>query len=560
MGTRLVRAPGLGRLLLLGFFLALVLGTLSCGGENGTGLQEPPPCTNTDDCVQRAYYELENALFEAANSNPEYPRDLDFSAANTFYRQALAFDGTNLHARFGTALTGIMALTTDTEVNAAFDEWKRYLDAHTPFEVPGGSAAMLGVPVGMPSGSDGLRLPFDLVPQSVLALGRAPILAADPQIGRVQEILRARVLPRLAAALPQLQVVAQNPSYVFQVSPRMQGDAAESWRELDQTDVLALRAGCSLLDAACRIAVSYNLGFAAYDSTTLVNSLQRGSGWLTLAAGGVEQMANARTSILGATYDVDAALTALLAETDNQDDDIIKIGPNDLARADVDSIQDNLPNVRQALTSTYTRTENWDGDDATPDEPLTIALGTWFTNPVQDWKALLPSYAVTTERRVHGRSGWHQIQGSTTADVSIASDGYYSANCYISVGEQGEEWVSSWGSPEILPQVISACRAALDSIPAGECFDWASASAAFSSSLAPGLHRITIPWTVSYDSGACVVVPVIDWTAASFAEWTFLDPTLGGLFPEMGTTSDLLGTFGVTAQDWEPRWVIDWTN
>lgn len=531
---------------------------LSCGDDGPSAPQSD--AHGADSLVVLANAALERVLYEELNPpDPTRPADVDFTEPYGLYQQALALDAANKHANLGAGITGLLVLSTDAEVNAAFDEWKAYLDAHTPFEVPGGTHAALGVTLGLPSARDALRLPFDLVTLSVLAQARTSLLAADPQIGRVQAILRDRALPRLVVALQRLQVPAADPSYTFTVTPRMQGDEFASPAEIDQTDVLATRAGCSLLVAAIRVAVSYNLGFAAYDSTTLVNSLARGSGWLTLAAGGRDYMAAARTALLEAVDDVDQAITALRNEVDSQNDDVIKIGPDDLSQADVDSIQANLPTVRQGLTSGYTRVDDWDGNDLTPDEPLTIHLGNLLTDPPQDWKALLPDYTVTTERRGQGSGSCLYVDGAATVGV-VAPDSAGWVSSQLSDSGGGNR---IFYGPEFLrapiEQVLDQALAGVE-LPA--CLDWFGASAYFYGYLgAPGAHDITVSWYINFCAAeACVVVPVIEWQAASFATWVWPDPTLAGLLPQVPSSSELMRIFGVTANDWEPRWVLDWTN
>lgn len=533
---------------------ATALLTLACGSSEGpTGPPADPDQARA--LVRQANTALETILFDLVNGNPQYPRDVDFTAPAGLYAQALQADSGNLDAHFGVGLTGLLTLTTDTEVNSAFDEWKLYLDNHSPFEVPTGTGRLLGVPVGLATGAAGLRLPFDLVPLSVVGAARLPLLGADPQISRVQAILREKALPALASARAHLQTTASDPGYVFVVTPRMQGDDLEIPRELDRTDVLALRAACSLLEAACRIAVSYELGFAAYDSVTLVSNLQRGSGWLALGNGGAGHMQAARTAFFDATDDVDRSLVSLLAETDLQDDDIIKIGPNDLARADVDSIRANLPNVRDALQSGYTRTDDWDNDPLTPDAPLRMNLGNWFTNPVQDWKALWPTYEVSTERRFdHVR--FHYDGGQAPIEVTIASAGNYNAYYWV----YGPKIFGSYSGDEVLRQPVTAFLderiAALDFSRLHSLDAYAS----FSGFLNPGTQNILIDWNIWYSTGRVVLVPVITWTATTFENWIFPDPTLGGLLPDMQTTSQLMATFGIEAGQWERRWVLNWTG
>ena len=48
--------------------------------------------------------------------------------------------------------------------------------------------------------------------------------------------------------------------------------------------------------------------------------------------------------------------------------------------------------------------------------------------------------------------------------------------------------------------------------------------------------------------------------APAFEAWTWPDPSLGGLLPDLHTTANLLGIFGITANQWQRRNVLDWTQ
>ena len=108
------------------FILALsALILLSCGDES-TG---PTTCV---DCaaqtIDQAKASLEQTLFTLINSSdPQRPSDVDFSVPYGLFAQAYTEDSGNLDARFGLAVTGLLMLTVDADVNAAWDEWDAYL-------------------------------------------------------------------------------------------------------------------------------------------------------------------------------------------------------------------------------------------------------------------------------------------------------------------------------------------------------------------------------------------------------------------------------------------------
>jgi hypothetical protein len=539
-------------LLPLGFFLA------ACGKDNKS-LQEPDP-TGAVAKVQQANAALEQILYDQLNGpNPDHPDDVDFSEPYGLYNEALGLAPDNLDAHFGVAVTGLLILSADTEVNAAFDEWKAYLDAHTPFEAGSSARAPLGIPIVFRGGSGALHLPYDVITASALALAPIGRFDVDPQIERVQAILEDRVLPKARAAVTHLGRVASNAGYAFIVTPRMQGDEDEEPAEIDRTDILVLRAGCSLLAAACDVAVSYNLGFAAYDSLSLYSALQPGSGWLALRAGGADHMQSARAEILTSIGDLDAGITSLLGETDPQSNDVIKIGPDDLARADVESVQVHLPDVTQALNGGYARVDDWDGDASTPDVRLKIDLGSLFTNPVPDWKALLPPYTASVERRTDNID-WHWGDDTPTITVTVPSAGQYHGEYWITVEDRQRDDI--WDGTAFVDELRSLIEAKLalaEAVPgwSGTFYGYAYASGY----LQPGEQEVQAHLSWSYETIVGeVFVPVITWDAQSFEQWILPDPTFNGLLPEIGSTGQLWSLFGVDGSNWDRELVLDWTE
>ena len=45
-------------------------------------------------------------------------------------------------------------------------------------------------------------------------------------------------------------------------------------------------------------------------------------------------------------------------------------------------------------------------------------------------------------------------------------------------------------------------------------------------------------------------IPILTWSAETFEEWIFQDPTLGGILPGM-TDAEFKRIFGITEDDWE---------
>ncbi len=391
------------------FYLKIILGILcgllltflvSCGGDDD-------PVDETETCATlraQAYDAMESELYKhlmQGAPDPEHPADVDFRTAWARYSDAFDCDGTNLEARFGLAVCDLLILSQDPDVIDAFDAWQDYLDLHTPFETDkSGGNPMLGL-MAMPSNGAALNLPFDLVRNTALANVNA-LAAGEPQVAEVQRILKDVVLPRVEEALAMLGPVADSAGFQYMVSGRMQGDEYEIDREIDQTDVLALKAALRLLIAGIKVAVSIEVQFASYDDVGLMDGLDQDTGHIgTLVDGGIAWMQSVPASITAAADDLALAIDKLEAETDNQNNDVIKVGPQDIDQADLDEIRDDhIPDIKQAFSAGgITYTEDWDGDRATPDVPLHVDLHAFFNSPVEDFKDLLPAYTLTAEAR-----------------------------------------------------------------------------------------------------------------------------------------------------------------
>ena len=282
---------------------------------------------------------------------------------------------------------------------------------------------------------------------------------------------------------------------------------------------------------------------------------------MKLRAGGAARLNEAHTLILGAVDDVENTIESLLAESDPQDDDVIKIGPDDLSRAQVDSVLTNLGNVRTALTTGMTLTEDWDLNPFTPPVPLEVHPGAFLLNPVADFKALLPGYTASAVRRNYSRL-YHAEDGYDSRSVTIPTAGFFEATGIYNVyaGEPPSQYFN--GDPELEAAIQSVIQAHLTH--ARNQPNWTGdffVLVEFSGALPAGTQAVLFKWHGSFwTSTRDVAVPVITWNAATFDAWQFPDPTIHGLLPGITTTSQLWNTFGATSGGWNQVFVLDWTR
>jgi hypothetical protein len=513
--------------------------------------------------LSQARAELERVLVQSFTSDPSRPSDIDLSSAYSLYSQAYAQNPSDPEANFGVSILGVLSLTTDTEVNAAFDEWATFLGGRIPFETRATRTRPMGVPVAWDRGHRPLDLPYEVVPAAMLARARPMLPTADPQLSRAQAILEQRVLPRLEQAIARLTVVAANPDWTFSISGKMQGDSLAPPIELDRTDVLALRAACHLLASFCRVAVAYNVSFTSYDEAGLVAAFAQNSSWLALRTGGAQHMQAAGTGLAAAATDVDATVSSLLGETDDQSNDLIALRPGPQGIAEAESVRAGANRAKSWLLGPVAMVEDWDDDDATPDQSLRIDVRQMFQNPVQNWKALLPAYnssavAWPLEQTWPPTAHTFVTKNVTFTEASRAYSAYYSLNVVGRV----EEYESYFGDAVLsaaLEQAVRDTLVALQGRP-----DWSGdyyGSASTSGTYGPGTHPVPVELWYGYSiSTLSVWVPVITWQADDFSQWVFPDPDMNGLFPDLATTAQLFSTFGMDAGQWRKTNVLDWTD
>ena len=324
--------------------------------------------------------------------------------------------------------------------------------------------------------------------------------------------------------------------------------------------VLALTAACELLASACHVAVAYDFNFAAYDSASLYTAVQQGSPWLALASGGAQHMGNAGTSFDDALTDLDAAIAALKAETDPQDNDVIRRGPGDVSIAQLDSLHTYVGHVQSSMNTGFSLTADWNSDGLKT--PLTIRLGQFFANPIPDWKAEVPGYTASLIRRA--RSVQYMYDGgSDNASANAPGTIYYSYSYYFNVTGHGTPSTYGYGDAFLqsaVAQVMDDHYAEVAALPkwTGDYNGYANVNGY---AAAGGPITVVVNWSHSYLLAASeVFVPVIHWNAATFGEWVWPDPTFHGLLPGIGSSAQLLSTFGIDAGNWTPDLELDWTG
>ncbi len=528
------------------------------------GCEETPEENGEDSAVimmvDSAITALEDEMEALSDVEVSGPGDIDFSTSNALFKEALALDPNNVDANFGAGLTQMLMFSQDPDVQAVFDAWEAFLDT--------GSAFVADPLDSEPALSAGFLLPG--------ALGKAPIRSVNeqevaysylnlfklavsdpPTIGDIQDVVEGTLLPDLEYALERLDIVDDSSSYVFSITPRMQGDAEEDTLEFDLTEVYVLETAINLIRTFFSVAVSYNIGPVsptAYDSAAIIDLLEQGGdGFLSLRTNGAARMDSAYQAIMAASHSLDNAINFLQAETDDQSNDIITVPTED---ADMlDSIKVYNGAFRDSLENGVTLTADWDDDETTLDEELTFNFSALFTNPIQDFKALLPDYSVSVGRDTAWDYGdWQQMQiNDIQVTVNVPAEGFYSY--------YRNHWWDSWEDYEY--QDIDTMNLSLPRV--NEIVD--SLLAIFRAADTLGHWDIGTGWYGWLNAGENIIYTgiwygyeprypdwvyytgMLSWDAETYTEWTFPDPTFNGFLPDIADDADFKATFGIEEED-----------
>ena len=135
------------------------------------------------------------------------------------------------------------------------------------------------------------------------------------------------------------------------------------------------------LSGVFKIFTAYNLELADYTVDDMVAALQPGSDFLTLNVG--HQLPQARTDMIAAMDKLLEAIDFLRNESDDQDDDIIKTDTSTITDELLDNVESIVNDAKDGLSGVVYIADL---------DSLKVNLGNFFTNPVQDMKAMLPTY------------------------------------------------------------------------------------------------------------------------------------------------------------------------
>jgi hypothetical protein len=380
-------------------FVALVAMTLLWGcKDESTG-----PGNGTGGDISDAYKELENQMYLMATSSIKSPSDLDqisFSKANQLYKDATSASPNSASANFGAGLSEILMIYADPNVNAMVKRW----DSVSLGKSPSSSFLKFGIP----SGTKDMAVPTQALASNMAKIVQAAVVN-PPLIGEMQDLMHDHILPHIDYALARFALVESDPNFEFKISGKMQGDLNLDSLMLDNTEVYIMDGVLRGMKAMVEQFLVYRFDLSAYTTQAVVQALQpNNTTFFYLASDGVVRSKSVMADVTSMIGKFQSAINYLKSETDNQNDDIIKIaqpGASGIHAADLDTALVYLSKALNYLSTSQSITltnADIDGNDYT----IQVNIAQLYNNPPQNPKtAWFPAYSVDTSSS--GAIMWH---------------------------------------------------------------------------------------------------------------------------------------------------------
>jgi hypothetical protein len=323
---------------------------------------------------------------------------VNFTTANTLYKNAVAASPNNAEANFGAGLTEIFMIAYDTSIINMIERWqgvnlgKNSAQTSTFFKF------------GIPSGTKDMSIPAQAVAQNLAKIVQTAT-TNPPLIGEMQNLMRDKLLPYINYALDRFAVVEQSDSLRYVISGKMQGNSSLHAVYLDNTEVYTMHGVLLGLKALVETFLVYRFDLPAYNTKAVVQALQQSNTtFFYRASDGVTRSQSIYNGLLGMAGKFQSAINHLKSETHDQTYDIIKIGP-DLKANDLDTALAYLGRALIIISTPQTVQINnggTDGDNYT----LQVNIKNFFDNPPLNPKqAWFPTYTVDTSSS--GSILWH---------------------------------------------------------------------------------------------------------------------------------------------------------
>ncbi len=535
----------------------------------------PDDSTSADSLVSVANASMDNLMQNMFDAEPDSAQEmldiLDFSEPYGLYVTAHELDYRNNDANFGMAFTGFIMLTQDEQLQEMLLRWESYFNVHEPFAVSQAQPTPGNPGYGLPLSVDGIRIP--IAPFFEIPLALAKMSVDDvPQFSEFQDLVGTLFLPVIEESLVALDSVDNDPDFIFLISAAMQGETEADPIELDLTEIYALEMGLHALKGVLKTVVAYNFNFVSFDSTGIITELSQGSDFATLKTNGTADLNEALASANTAFEKAFNALDFLEAETDDQSNDLIQLDEDD----DITEIRADIEEAQSALQGpTMIHYEYWedinnDGEDDWVEDSIRVDISQFFNNPIEDFKAMLPPYTMSTSivcgydsiyisEHIHFEETSVSVPNLSGTYIEIdleyhTYDVNPTLNVYVTLGPLGYNLATANRNdlPELVWDAYDAFLALIATYPIDSYhnphvrFNWSGTVTTGEALVIDGDVIIEYEeMTASY------VAPDPSWDSASYTEWlaAWPDPTMQGIFPDLDATG-LAEFLGFNEENW----------
>lgn len=370
---------------------------LIMGGFFLSSCDKSPTASDSEKATaknEEAYAELENQLSSSGSLDNK-----DFTKTEQLYAEAVTADPTNPTANFGAAFAKVLNINGDAQVKDMIKRWENW--------EPGSQSSILNF--GIPKGTSSMQLPIATLGKNLVKIFK--VATTDPPtITEMQNLIRDRILPRIDYAIARLAIVEQHPEFELKITGKMQGSPGQKDLFLDLTEVYIMDAALQGIKASIEQFLVFKFTLTAYTTKAVVTAIkQDNTDFFVLATDGAAHAQSVKSSMIAAVGKIRSGVNFLKAETDNQDDDIIKRGSSGVAVKDLDTVLTYLTKVESALNGTYSF-DLKDADSDNNDYTIQVNLSSFFGNlPPYPKQAWFPKYTVDTTSG--GDILWHWTEG-----------------------------------------------------------------------------------------------------------------------------------------------------
>jgi hypothetical protein len=532
----------------------IILFVTNCEDINSDNIVSPEDSAAAIVLVANANASLLPLMEQLFAADPDSAQpvlnSLDLSEAHGFYVEASDLDWRNQEAHFGLGLTSLLILSQNTLMNDIFGSSTKVF---APFDEGGAQSNPVGYGFGLPISvprTKGMLARYFELPLSIARLQFESLNAFNNYQTQVNDTF----LPMVEAGIASLDSIDNDPEFIFTLSTDLQ---------INLADILAMESSLFGLQGFFKGLAAYNYTLDTSDPSAIITGLTTGSTFGTLSGEGSALLSEAHESALASLNLAEQVLDMVLAETAELNHLFVQY-----TQSSAPQIQTSLDALTASLTSAtnieYAYADIRGSYDVVRTANMDISQ--FYLNPVEDVKALLPPYTMSTitaynynqvtlyeainyeetqvllaglnNTPISVNIEYSEMESDTTATVTL---GFLTFN--LLTANQGDLPAAIWDLWAEFLTVVGDYSDELHNFPEIS-FHWSGFITTGASLVIDG--DIAIDYLERTGSYAA---PDILWSASSYEDWVtgWTNPTVNGLFPDFTgeNLADLLGL------DWE---------